>query len=60
MDANDAGVAGGIMHKYSANLQWYLSRFTFVTVHVGYADLDRDGIQSGTWIGLLRWGIVTS
>jgi phosphate-selective porin OprO/OprP len=29
MDANDAGVAGGIMHKYSANLQWYLSRFTF-------------------------------
>jgi phosphate-selective porin OprO/OprP len=60
MDADDAGVSGGVMHKYSANLQWYLSRFTFVTLHVGYADLKRDEIRSGTWIGLLRWGILTS
>jgi phosphate-selective porin OprO/OprP len=60
MDADDAGVTGGVMHKYSANLQWYLSRFTFVTVHVGYADLARDGIDSGTWVTLLRWGILTS
>ena len=60
MDANDAGVSGGVMHKYSANLQWYLSRFTFVTLHTGYADLARDGIDSGTWVFLLRWGILTS
>jgi len=59
LDARDAGVDGGVMDRYTVNLQWYLSRFTFLTIHVGYADLDRAGIDSGTWLGLVRWGILT-
>jgi phosphate-selective porin OprO/OprP len=60
IDAIDELVDGGTMTKYSLNLQWYLSRFTFAALHVGYADLKRDGINSGTWISLIRWGILTS
>ena len=48
------------MNKYSLNLQWYLSRLTFVTLHLGLADLVRGGQRSQTGITLLRWGILTS
>ena len=51
---------GPVMNKYSLNLQWYLSRYTFVTGHVGRADLESRGQSSHTWIFLLRWGILTS
>ena len=39
---------------------WYLSRFTFVTLHGGWADLGVGDRAAETWITLLRWGILTS
>jgi phosphate-selective porin OprO/OprP len=60
IDAAEPGLDGGIMNKYSLNLQWYLNRYTFVTFHVGRADLERGGENSHTWITLFRWGILTS
>ncbi len=48
------------MNRYSLNLQWYLSRYTFVTMHLGLADLERGGQSSQTWPTLVRCGILTS
>jgi phosphate-selective porin OprO/OprP len=60
IDATEPGLDGGVMNKYSLNLQWYLSRYAFVTLHLGLADLERGGQSSQTGIILLRWVILTS
>jgi phosphate-selective porin OprO/OprP len=59
IDATEPGLDGGVMNKYTLALQWFLSPYAFLTLDIGRADLERGGENSETWIGLLRWGIVT-
>lgn len=51
------------LNKHPLDLQWYLSRFTFIafmTFHGGYADLPRVGVDVGTWNDLIRSSILAS
>jgi hypothetical protein len=62
-DAPEGLIRGGPLNKHSLDLQWYLSRFTFIafmTFHGGYADLPRVGVNRGTWTGLIRSSILAS
>jgi len=51
------------LNKHSLDLQWYLSRLTFIlfmTFHSIHSDLPRMGVNGGTWTGLIRSDILAS